>query len=42
MRDIGKKGESYMQSKIKYTDEPMGKLKVVKDFLQESGGHNTY
>lgn len=22
-----------MRSKIKYTDEPMGKLKIVKDFL---------
>jgi predicted DNA binding CopG/RHH family protein len=22
-----------MKSKIKYTDEPMGKLKVIKDFL---------
>jgi predicted DNA binding CopG/RHH family protein len=30
---IGEKGENYMKSKIKYTDEPMGKLKVIKDFL---------
>ena len=22
-----------MKSKIKYTDEPMGKLRVIKDFL---------
>jgi hypothetical protein len=31
--DIGEKGGSYMKSKIKYTDEPMGKLKIVNDFL---------
>ena len=29
----GEKGERFMKSKIKYTDEPMGKLKVVGDFL---------
>ena len=28
-----RKGKKYMKSKIKYTDEPMGKLKVVNDFL---------
>ena len=33
VRDIGEKGEKYMKSKIKYTDEPMGKLKIAKDFL---------
>jgi len=33
VRDIGEKGEKYMKSKIKYTDEPMGKLKIMKDFL---------
>ena len=33
VRDIGEKGGGYMKSKIKYTDEPMGKLRVVKDFL---------
>ncbi len=32
-RDIGEKGGKYMKSKIKYTEEPMGKLRVVKDFL---------
>ena len=32
-RDIGGKGEKYMKRKIKYTEEPMGKLKVVEDFL---------
>ena len=29
----GEKGEKYMKSKIKYTDEPLGKLKVIRDFL---------
>jgi len=32
-RDIGEKGGRYMKSKIKYTDEPMGELRVIKDFL---------
>jgi succinate dehydrogenase/fumarate reductase-like Fe-S protein len=32
-RDIGERGGKYMKNKIKYTDEPMGKLRVVKDFL---------
>jgi len=31
--DIGGKGKKYMKNKIKYTDEPMGKLKVINDFL---------
>jgi hypothetical protein len=31
--DIGEKGGRYMKTKIKYTDEPMGELRVVKDFL---------
>ena len=31
--DIGEKEGGYMKTKIKYTDEPMGKLKVIKDFL---------
>ncbi len=31
--DIGEKGGRYMKSKIKYTDEPMGKVRVIKDFL---------
>ena len=31
--DTGEKGEKYMKSKIKYTEEPMGKLKIVNDFL---------
>jgi predicted DNA binding CopG/RHH family protein len=29
----GGKGGSSMKSKTRYTDEPMGNLKVVKDFL---------
>jgi len=29
----GGKEESYMKSKIKYTDEPMGRLNVVNDVL---------
>ena len=33
VRDIGEKGGRSMKKKIKYTNEPMGKLKVVKDFL---------
>ena len=32
-RDIGERGKRYMKNKIKYTDEPMGALRVVKDFL---------
>ena len=32
-RVIGEKEKRSMKKKIKYTDEPMGKLKVVKDFL---------
>jgi len=32
-RGIGEKGGRSMKSKIKYTDEPMGELRVVKDFL---------
>jgi len=32
-RDIGERGGKHMKNKIKYTDEPMGKLRVVKDFL---------
>ena len=28
-----RKGKKFMKEKIKYTDEPMGKVKVVSDFL---------
>jgi len=31
--DIGGKESEYMKGKIKYTDEPIGKVKVIKDFL---------
>lgn len=31
--DIGGKEKEYMKGKIKYTDEPMGKVKVIADFL---------
>ncbi len=31
--DIGGNERKYMKNKIKYSDEPMGKLKVVNDFL---------
>jgi len=31
--DIGGKARRYMKKKIKYTDEAMGKVKVVSDFL---------
>jgi predicted DNA binding CopG/RHH family protein len=33
VRGVGEKGGKSMKRKIKYTDEPMGKLTVVKDFL---------
>jgi len=33
VRAIGGKEEKFMKSRIKYTDEPMGTLKIVKDFL---------
>jgi predicted DNA binding CopG/RHH family protein len=29
----GEKGERFMKSRIKYTDERMGELKVIRDFL---------
>jgi predicted DNA binding CopG/RHH family protein len=30
---IGGKGKRYMKAKMKYTDEPMGKVRVISDFL---------
>lgn len=33
VRGIGEKGEISMKKKIKYTDEPMGELRIMKDFL---------
>ena len=31
--DIGEKERKYMKEKIKYTNEPIGKVRVLKDFL---------
>ena len=31
--DIGGKAKKYMKKKIRYTDEPMGKVKVISNFL---------
>jgi len=31
--DIGGKARKYMKEKIKYTDEPIGKVSVISDFL---------
>jgi predicted DNA binding CopG/RHH family protein len=31
--DIGGKGKRFMKGKIKYTDEPIGKVKIISDFL---------
>jgi len=33
VRGIGEKGGRSMKTKIKYSDEPMGELRVIKDFL---------
>ena len=33
MRDLLRKGRKIYENKIKYTDEPMGKLRIIKDFL---------
>ena len=33
-QDFGEKGGKYMKKrKVKYTDEPIGKIKIVDDFL---------
>ena len=32
-QDIGGKEKNFMKNKITYTDEPMGKARVVTDFL---------
>jgi len=33
---IGEKGEKFMKKhKVKYTDEPIGEIKIVDDFLPE-------
>jgi predicted DNA binding CopG/RHH family protein len=31
--DIGEKEGGFMKTKIRYTNEPMGNLRIVKDFL---------
>src|SRR5229473_1521947 len=31
--DTGGKASGYMSEKIRYTDEPLGRVKVVRDFL---------
>jgi predicted DNA binding CopG/RHH family protein len=31
--DTGERGRKYMKKTIKYTDEPMGDVKIVNDFL---------
>ena len=33
MLDIGEKERKFMKKKIEYSDEPMGKVRVVSDFL---------
>jgi predicted DNA binding CopG/RHH family protein len=33
VRDIGEKEKSSMKTKTKYSEEPMGELRVVEDFL---------
>lgn len=33
MPDIGGKVNKYMKEKIKYTNEPIGKVRVITDFL---------
>jgi hypothetical protein len=35
--DIGGKEKGYMKKKIKYTNEPVGKLKIIDDFLPPPG-----
>jgi predicted DNA binding CopG/RHH family protein len=31
--DIGGKANKYMKEKIKYNDQPLGKVRVISDFL---------
>ena len=33
VQDFGERGKIFMKKNIKYTDEPMEKVKIVKDFL---------
>jgi predicted DNA binding CopG/RHH family protein len=33
VRGIGERGKVFMKRNIKYTDEPMDNVKIIKDFL---------
>jgi len=33
VQDIGERGKIYMKKNIKYTEEPMENVKIIKDFL---------
>ena len=33
MQGIGEMGEKFMKTAIKYTDEPIGEIKMIADFL---------
>ncbi len=33
MQDIGEKEKRFMKKIIKYTDEPIGDIKIIEDFL---------
>lgn len=33
MQGIGVRGEQFMKKDIKYSDEPIGKIKLINDFL---------
>jgi predicted DNA binding CopG/RHH family protein len=33
VQDFGGKGKSFMRKATKYTDEPLGEIRVMKDFL---------
>ena len=33
MQDIGEKEKRFMKKTIKYTDEPIGDIKIIEDFL---------
>ncbi len=31
--DTGERGKKFMKKKVKYSDEPIGKVKIISDFL---------
>jgi len=33
VQDVGGKVKKFMKKKIEYTDEPMGEIKIIEDFL---------